>query len=188
MEVVVAFGAAARRAVEAGADGIQLHAAHGYLISEFLSPFFNIRTDSWGSSDENRFRFLKEIFNEVSGAVPEGYPVLVKINSNDFTPKEGTTPTLAATYGAWLAEFGIDAVEVSCGATNYSYMKWKKSSKISMLILSQCHGRLSGSHFWLIRSRKARWIRFPVSPVIAVWQQYRTIFRFTVIIKSSLYN
>ena len=122
MEVVVAFGAAARRAVEAGADGIQLHAAHGYLISEFLSPFFNIRTDSWGGSDENRFRFLKEIYNEVSGAVPEGYPVLVKINSNDFTPQEGTTPTLAATYSAWLAKLGIDAVEVSCGATNYSYM------------------------------------------------------------------
>ncbi|MFC1580800.1 hypothetical protein ACFL4N_07790 [Thermodesulfobacteriota bacterium] len=51
MEVVQAFGAAANRAVQAGADGIQLHGAHGYLISEFLSPFFNIRTDSWGGSD-----------------------------------------------------------------------------------------------------------------------------------------
>ncbi|MBW1943879.1 MAG: NADH:flavin oxidoreductase, partial [Deltaproteobacteria bacterium] len=65
MEIIKAFGAAAERAVEAGADGIQLHGAHGYLISEFLSPFFNIRTDSWGGSDENRFRFLKEIFQEV---------------------------------------------------------------------------------------------------------------------------
>ena len=52
-EIVKAFGAAAHRAVEAGVDGIQLHGAHGYLISEFLSPFFNIRTDSWGGSEEN---------------------------------------------------------------------------------------------------------------------------------------
>ena len=65
---------------------------------------------------------MKEIYNNVRDAVPEGYPALVKINANDYTPKEGTTPTLAATYGAWLAELGIDAVEVSCGTTNYSYM------------------------------------------------------------------
>lgn len=56
-ELMKAFGAAAKRAVEAGADGIQLHAAHGYLICEFLSPFFNIRADAWGGNDENRFRF-----------------------------------------------------------------------------------------------------------------------------------
>ena len=122
MEVAVAFGEAARRAVEAGADGIQLHAAHGYLISEFLSPFFNIRTDSWGGSDENRFRFLKEIYHEVRKKVPDGFPVMVKLNSNDFTPKEGTIPTLTARYAGWLAELGIDAVEVSCGTVNYSYM------------------------------------------------------------------
>ena len=60
-EVIQAFGKAATRAVEAGADGIQLHAAHGYLINQFISPFFNQRKDEWGGSDENRFRFLKEI-------------------------------------------------------------------------------------------------------------------------------
>ena len=122
MEVIKAFGAAAKRAVEAGADGIQLHGAHGYLISEFLSPFFNIRTDSWGGSDENRFRFLKEIYQEVKKVVPDGLPVLVKLNANDYTPKEGITPSLAATYSGWMAELGIDGVEMSCGATNYSYM------------------------------------------------------------------
>jgi 2,4-dienoyl-CoA reductase-like NADH-dependent reductase (Old Yellow Enzyme family) len=122
MEVIKAFGAAAKRAVEAGADGIQLHGAHGYLISEFLSPFFNIRTDSWGGSDENRFRFLKEVFQEVKKVVPDSFPVLVKLNTNDYTPKEGIIPSLAATYSGWMAELGIDAVEVSCGATNYSYM------------------------------------------------------------------
>ena len=122
MEVVGAFGAAAKRAVDAGADGIQLHAAHGYLISEFLSPFFNIRTDSWGGSDENRFRFLKEIYHEVRKKVPDGFPVLVKLNSIDYTPKEGITPMLMARYAGWLAELGINAVEVSCGTANYSYM------------------------------------------------------------------
>lgn len=121
-ETIKAFGAAAKRAVQAGADGIQIHAAHGYLICEFLSPFFNIRTDSWGGNDEKRFRFLKEIYQEIKKVVPDGYPVFVKLNTNDYTPKEGITPSLAVNYAKWLAELGIDAVEVSCGATNYSYM------------------------------------------------------------------
>lgn len=121
-EIIEAFGAAAKRAVETGADAVQLHCAHGYLISEFLSPFFNIRTDSWGGSDENRFRFLKEICQEVKNAVPHGFPVLVKMNANDYTPKEGITPSLAARYAGWIAELGIDGVEVSCGTTNYSFM------------------------------------------------------------------
>ena len=121
-ETINAFGAAARRAAEAGADGIQLHGAHGYLISEFLSPFFNTRTDDWGGSDENRFRFLKEVFEAVKREVPEGFPILVKLNANDHTPKEGVAPPLAVKYAAWLKELGINGVEVSCGATNYSYM------------------------------------------------------------------
>ncbi len=57
-EVVQAFGFAASRAVEVGVDGIQLHAAHGYLINQFISPFFNHRKDEWGGSDADRFRFL----------------------------------------------------------------------------------------------------------------------------------
>ena len=121
-ETIRAFGTAAKRAAEAGADGIQLHGAHGYLISEFLSPFFNIRTDSWGGSDVNRFRFLKEVFLEVKERVPDGLFVLVKLNANDFTPKEGIHPSLTARYAGWLAGLGIDGVEVSCGTGNYSYM------------------------------------------------------------------
>ncbi len=122
METVQAFGAAAHRAVEAGADAVQIHGAHGYLVSEFLSPFFNIRRDAWGGSDENRFRFLKEVFEEIKKRVPDGFPVLVKINSNDYTPKKGVTPSLAARYAGWLAQLGIDGIEVSSGTTNYSYM------------------------------------------------------------------
>ncbi len=122
MEMIKVFGAAARRAVAAGADGIQLHGAHGYLINEFLSPFFNSRTDSWGGSDENRFRFLKEIVLETQKTVPEGMPILVKLNTNDYTPKEGITPDLAVKYAGWLAALKINGLETSCGTANYSYM------------------------------------------------------------------
>jgi 2,4-dienoyl-CoA reductase-like NADH-dependent reductase (Old Yellow Enzyme family) len=122
MEMIKAFGAAARRAVEAGADGIQLHGAHGYLINEFLSPFFNSRTDSWGGSDENRFQFLKEVLQEIKTVVPDGFPILVKLSTNDYTPKEGITLSLAPRYAGWLAKLGIAGLEVSCGTGNYSYM------------------------------------------------------------------
>lgn len=121
-EVVRAFVSAAQRAVEAGADGIQLHAAHGYLINQFISPFFNHRKDGWGGSDINRFRFLKEIFSAVRKAVPEGMPVLVKLSTNDFTPTEGVIPSQAAKYAGWLAEMGVSGVETSCGSTLYSFM------------------------------------------------------------------
>lgn len=115
------FAAAARRAVEAGADGIQLHCAHGYLINQFLSPFLNRRVDAWGGSAEKRFRFLEETVLRIQEILPPGMPLLVKLSANDFTPGEGITPPLAATYAGWLAELGIDAVEVSCGGW-FSFM------------------------------------------------------------------
>ncbi len=119
---IAAFGAAAKRAVAAGADAIQLHGAHGYLISEFLSPFFNVRTDRWGGRDENRFRFLKSVYQAVKAQVPEDFPILVKLNGHDHTPKAGVTLTSVRQYTQWLAEMGIDGIEVSCGTTHYSYM------------------------------------------------------------------
>ncbi len=121
-EVIQAFGAAAKRAVEAGADGIQLHAAHGYLINQFISPFFNQRKDEWGGSDANRFRFLKELISEVRNALPQGMPILVKLNAHDYTPQEGITPSLAVTYAEWLADLKINGLEISCGSAVYSYM------------------------------------------------------------------
>jgi 2,4-dienoyl-CoA reductase-like NADH-dependent reductase (Old Yellow Enzyme family) len=120
-EAIRAFGQAARRAVETGADGVQLHAAHGYLINQFLSPFYNQRRDGWGGSEENRFRFLREVIGEVRSALPDGMPLLVKLNAHDHTPREGITPPLAARYAASLAGLGIDGLEVSCG-TSFSFM------------------------------------------------------------------
>jgi 2,4-dienoyl-CoA reductase-like NADH-dependent reductase (Old Yellow Enzyme family) len=121
-EVIQAFGTAANRAVRAGADGIQLHAAHGYLINQFISPFFNHRKDEWGDSDANRFRLLKEIISEVRKALPQGMPILVKLNANDYTPQEGITPSLAVIYAKWLSDLEINGLEISCGSAVYSFM------------------------------------------------------------------
>jgi 2,4-dienoyl-CoA reductase-like NADH-dependent reductase (Old Yellow Enzyme family) len=119
-EIIKAFGAAALRASEANADGVQIHAAHGYLVNQFLSPFFNKRTDSWGSSDENRFRFVKEVILEIKKNISDEMSILIKLNTRDYTPKEGITLDLAKKYSAWLAELPIDGVEVSCGTLSYS--------------------------------------------------------------------
>lgn len=120
-DVIQAFGQAARRAAEAGADGVQIHAAHGYLINEFLSPFWNQREDRWGGSEENRFRLLEEIVLEVRKELPEGMPLLVKLNTHDHTPKDGIAPSLAATYARRLAGLGIHGLELSGGSTYYCF-------------------------------------------------------------------
>lgn len=119
-EVIDCFGQAAVRAAEAGADGVQIHGAHGYLVSKFLSPFFNRRTDGWGGSAENRFKFLKEIILTIRKQTPD-LPILLKMNSHDHTPQEGTTHELTVQYGKWLSDLKLDALELSSGST-YSLM------------------------------------------------------------------
>ena len=119
-EIIDAFGSAAGRAQKAGADGIQIHAAHGYLANQFLSPFFNKRTDSWGGSDENRFRFLRETVLRIRENISDNMMLLVKMNTQDFTPKTGITLELAKKYSEWLSELPIDGLEVSCGTLSYS--------------------------------------------------------------------
>jgi 2,4-dienoyl-CoA reductase-like NADH-dependent reductase (Old Yellow Enzyme family) len=113
-EIVESFGRAARRARETGFDGIQLHAAHGYLMSQFLSPVFNKRTDSYGGPVENRARALVETLHEVRSAVGKDYPVLVKLNSEDGL-EAGLTVEDSLEVGRRLQNEGIDAVEVSGG-------------------------------------------------------------------------
>jgi 2,4-dienoyl-CoA reductase-like NADH-dependent reductase (Old Yellow Enzyme family) len=121
-DLIQAFGEASRRAMEVGADGIQIHAAHGYIVNQFLSPFFNQRNDEWGGSDENRFRFLKEVFIEIKKSIDDKSPVIVKLNTHDYTPKQGITPDLSVKYSKWLSELGINGIEVSCGTALYSFM------------------------------------------------------------------
>jgi 2,4-dienoyl-CoA reductase-like NADH-dependent reductase (Old Yellow Enzyme family) len=101
-------------------DAVQLHSAHGYLINEFLSPFYNRRKDEWGGTDENRFRYLKEIVVGIKKILPNNIPLLIKLSTEDFTPEEGITPPLAVKYSQWLKLLGIDAIEVSSGSGSFS--------------------------------------------------------------------
>ncbi len=112
--VVAAFGDAAGRAKAWGFDAVQIHAAHGYLINEFLSPRENKRTDSYGGTIENRSRFLLEVYHAVRKAVGAAYPVIVKLNATDFLP-EGLGAEDAVVAARKLNEAGIDAIEVSGG-------------------------------------------------------------------------
>jgi 2,4-dienoyl-CoA reductase-like NADH-dependent reductase (Old Yellow Enzyme family) len=118
--VITSFAKAAKRAFDAGADAIQLHCAHGYLLNEFLSPFFNRRRDQWGGSPENNFRLLKQIILAIQKRAGQDRLVMVKMNTDDYTPKKGITPYLAAQYAAWLADLGVAALEVSSG-TYYTF-------------------------------------------------------------------
>ena len=123
---VNAFGQASRRAKEAGFDGVQIHAAHGYLLSQFLSPAFNQRGDDYGGNIENRVRFLLDVLRNIRRTVGDSYPVFVKINSEDFL-KEGLTPEDSFQAGIMLDGAGADAIEVS-GGTLYSgqYIPFRK--------------------------------------------------------------
>ena len=121
-EVIAAYAAAARRAYDAGADGIHIGAGGGYLINQFLSPFFNKRQDPWGGSADNMFRLFEAIITQVKSSLPQDFPLLVKINLDDHTPKPGITPELAHDHAARLARLGISALEVSAGTVAYSNM------------------------------------------------------------------
>lgn len=113
-EIVEAFGLAAQRAKKAAFDGVQIHAAHGYLLNQFLSPFFNRRTDSYGGPVENRYRILGEVLKKIRSTVGSGFPVLVKLNSQDFM-EGGLTLEDSLKVGRLLQEDGIDAIELSGG-------------------------------------------------------------------------
>jgi 2,4-dienoyl-CoA reductase-like NADH-dependent reductase (Old Yellow Enzyme family) len=121
-EVIAAFIAAAGRSVAAGGDIVYVHAGGGDLLNQFLSPFFNCRTDEWGGSAINRFRVVREIIEGVKASLGD-VPILVKMNAQDFTPKPGVTPELAREYAAMLAEIGIDALELTSGIKSFSVMK-----------------------------------------------------------------
>jgi 2,4-dienoyl-CoA reductase-like NADH-dependent reductase (Old Yellow Enzyme family) len=115
-EIVSAFGDGARRAKEYGFDAVQLHAAHGYLINQFLSPLTNQRTDEYGGPVENRCRFLLEVYRRVRLAVGPDFPVFAKLNGSDNL--EGGLDINDAVYAARLLDNEkIDAIEVSGGTS-----------------------------------------------------------------------
>ncbi len=108
------FGDAAARVEEAGFDAVQIHGAHGYLVSSFLSPLTNRRRDEWGGDAARRFRFPAEVYNAVRRAVGPDFPVLCKMNANDFT-WNGLTPRESFPAAHQLVELGVDALELSGG-------------------------------------------------------------------------
>lgn len=105
----------ARRAEEAGFDGVEVHAAHGYLLSQFLSPLSNRRTDEWGGSLENRARLLLDVVRGIRAAVGPRFAVAVKLNSADFQ-RGGFDAEDAKKVIAMLAPLGVDVVELSGGS------------------------------------------------------------------------
>lgn len=113
-QIVRAFAEGAARAKQAGFDGVQIHSAHGYLLSQFLSPAFNRRADEYGGTIENRARALMDVLRAVRGAVGPDYPVLVKMNGRDDI-EGGLGPEDSVRVGRMLAQGGIDAIEVSGG-------------------------------------------------------------------------
>ena len=114
LDIIEAFAAAAKRAQNAGFDGVQLHGGHGYLLSEFLSPLFNHRTDEYGGPIENRARMALEVFQAVRESVGSNFPVLIKMNSKEFVDG-GLTAEDFVQAGKMLADAGIDAIEISGG-------------------------------------------------------------------------
>lgn len=114
-EIIDAFAEAIRRSQEAGFDGVQLHAAHGWLLSSFMSPLTNKRTDKYGGSVENRVRMVKEIHDRARKKVGADFPILIKYNTTDFYPG-GIDMKEALEVGKMLSDIGFDALEVSGGA------------------------------------------------------------------------
>ena len=106
------FAKAAARAKDAGFDGVQIHAAHGYQLSQWITPIFNRRTDEYGGSALNRFRIISDVYYAVREAVGADFPVWIKINSSDEVPG-GIAMEDFLEMGREAARIGIDAIEVS---------------------------------------------------------------------------
>jgi 2,4-dienoyl-CoA reductase-like NADH-dependent reductase (Old Yellow Enzyme family)/thioredoxin reductase len=113
--VVKCFGDAARRAVEAGCDFVGIHGAHGYLLSQFLSPFANKRTDEYGGGLANRMRFPLEVVAAVRRAIGSGIPVLYRISGDEHQPAGGITLDDVCAFAPRLQAAGVDLIDVSAG-------------------------------------------------------------------------
>ena len=112
------FVAATEMAARAGFDMVELHAAHGYLISSFISPVSNHRSDEYGGSLENRMRYPLEVFDAMRAVWPKEKPMSVRISANDWVGRDGVTPTEAVEIARMFAAAGADVIDVSAGQTS----------------------------------------------------------------------
>jgi 2,4-dienoyl-CoA reductase-like NADH-dependent reductase (Old Yellow Enzyme family) len=113
-ELVQAFAEAAKRSVQVGFDALEIHAAHGYLIHQFLSPISNDRDDQYGGSLENRARLLMEVIEAVRNVIPETMPLFLRLSATDYT-ENGWDPDQTAEVAGWATEKGVDLIDVSSG-------------------------------------------------------------------------
>jgi 2,4-dienoyl-CoA reductase-like NADH-dependent reductase (Old Yellow Enzyme family) len=131
-DLITRFGRTAGVAKVAGFDGVQIHGAHGYLVSQFLSPYHNQRTDQWGGSPANRQKFMLEVLREIRERVGKNFPIGIKLNSADFQrggfTEEDSIEALKALEGA-----GIDLIEISGGTYEAPVMTGSQAKEQSTL-------------------------------------------------------
>ena len=118
-DVVEAFADAARRAIAAGFNLVEIHAAHGYLLHQFLSPLSNHRTDAWGGSLENRARIILDTVRAVRGEVGDEVPVLVRLSARDWH-EGGLTPEDVGVVAGWVIEAGADLIDITTGGITHA--------------------------------------------------------------------
>ena len=140
-ELVQKFVTSAKVAKEVGFSGVQIHAAHGYLISQFLSPHDNIRTDKYGGSLENRMRFLKEIYLGMREELGRDFPIGIKINSTDFK-EDGLTEEDSLKTIIELANLGLDFVEISGGTYERPAMMGATSKSTNQVFFAEYSKKL----------------------------------------------
>ena len=131
LAIIESFGNTAIILKDAGFTGVQIHGAHGYLVSQFLSPYTNIRSDKWGGSLENRARFVTEVYRKIRSKVGSSFPIGIKLNSADFQ-KGGFSEEESIEVVKILSKEGIDLIEISGGTYEAPAMmgKRKKSTII----------------------------------------------------------
>jgi 2,4-dienoyl-CoA reductase-like NADH-dependent reductase (Old Yellow Enzyme family) len=161
-EIVDAFAAAVERAYKAGFSGVQLHAAHGFLLHQFLSPHSNMRGDRWGGSTENRFRILAEIIHRARVRVGD-FPILVKVSAYDGD-KKGVRIEEGLRIAELIQKNGFDALEVSCGGSEdgFNAVRVKKIPTSAMIALVPWFRSLSGPKKIVLRTLLPLMIRRPV--------------------------
>ena len=151
-EMVAAFAEGARRAREAGLDGVELHGANGYLITQFLSSAINDRTDEYGGSLENRARFVLEIVKAIRARVGRDFHLQMKISATEYNnallvlkhEKPGNTVEESAQVCKWLVDAGVDAIHVSTGSS-FPHPRNPAGSDLDVDLLSHTYEQLASS-------------------------------------------